>query len=179
MYTDGQKIAKRLSAGISKETRKAKELLEDYNATCAQIDDSYCPTLLADLLQTDSTFWKSVCNSEDEVPWDTKQSIIQAYLLMKRSKEELKLLRGDMQNIIAYWSNRIVSISVTIEQLHKLSDKFSIGAISSLKQLLWEATLQHSRAADTFGYMKEGTSSFDYDSDSDSEASNSDYNDDL
>lgn len=172
-----------MSSGITKETRKAKELLEEYNATCMQISERYCPTVISDVLQTDSNFWQSVSNSEDnltkDIPWDTQRDIIQAFLLMKRSEEELKLLTDDMQNVLTYWSNRIVSLTATVEELNNHTDQFSIGAKSSLKQLLWEATLQHSRASDIFEHMvKEETSSYD-DSDLDSETSDSDSEDDL
>ena len=52
---------------------------------------------------------------------------------------------------------------------------FSMGAVSCLKQLLWEATLQHSRATDVFeNVIKGDNSSFDYDTDSDSETIESD-----
>ena len=82
-----------------------------------------------------------------------------------------------MQNILTYWSDRMVCILATIEELHNCTDQFSIGANSCLKKLIWEATLQHSVATDMFGnMMKEDTkfSVFDYDLDSDSETSDSD-----
>lgn len=182
LYVDGQKIAKRLSSGISKETQKVKELLEEYNATCAHINEYYCPQVICNVLQTDSDFWRSVSDSQETkgVPWDTQRDIIQAFLMMKRSEEELKLLIDAMQNILAYWSDRMKSILVAIEELQNLTDQFSIGAVSCLKQLLWEATLQHSRANDVCENMvKEDTSVLEYDSDSVSEASNSDDDDDY
>ena len=122
---DGQKIAKRLSSSITKETKKAKELLEEYNATCLQLDigREQSPLQLQEILPINSEFWQTFPLAEYTtsrgVPWNTKRDVIQAFLLKKRSEEELQLLEDAMQNVLEYWSNRIAAITGEIEQLQE------------------------------------------------------------
>lgn len=158
-YTDGQKIAKRLSSSITKETKKAKELLMEYNETSSQLDicREHSPLQLQEVLPINSELWQSSplpeCMTSRSVPWHSKREIIQAFLLKQRCEEELQLLEDAMRNVLEYWSNRIAAITGEIEQLQENDDglaQFNIGAINSLKHLLWESELQISKAVASF-----------------------------
>ena len=106
VIADGQKIAKRLSMAIKKESKKTKGLLDEYNATSSQLTEQYTPVSVSEVASMSSEFWVSLAPNAQKssaVPWHTQRDIIQASLLMKRSKEEITLLEQDMQNVISYW----------------------------------------------------------------------------
>ena len=54
IYIDGQKIAKKLSNGIDKETSRAGQLLDDYNAGSSEVEPYFSPLLFSDVLSPDS-----------------------------------------------------------------------------------------------------------------------------
>ena len=146
-----------MSSSITKETKKAKELLEEYNATCLQLDigREQSPLQLQEILPINSEFWQTFplakYTTSRGVPWNTKRDVIQAFLLKKRSEEELQLLEDAMQNVLEYWSNRIAAITGEIERLQENDNsQFNVGAINSLRHLLWEAELQLSKAVASF-----------------------------
>ena len=102
---------------------------------------------LQEILPINSEFWQTFPLAEHTtssgVPWNTKRDVIQAFLLKKRSEEELQLLEDAMQNMLEYWSNRIAAITGEIERLQENDNsQFNVGAINSLRHLLWEAELQ-------------------------------------
>ena len=102
---DGQKIAKRLSVNITKETRTAKKLLQEYNTAASTVNDAHIPICLEEALLPDSDFWQTVhvaMPGSSALSWSTKKDITSAYLLKKRSEEELCLLKEEMQNVLVY-----------------------------------------------------------------------------
>ena len=143
-----------------------------------------------------SDFWANLSTpniDSKQVPWKTQRDIVQAFLLMKRSEEEKKLLEADMHTTVTYWSKRTTCISKAIVELGSMvDDQFSRGAICSLKQLKWEAELHQARAITVFGdlielptadsqtYRNPLSYSDDESSDSNTESdSDDDYGDDL
>jgi len=56
-HLDGQKIAKKLSRGISKETNRTRQLLDEYNATL-QAQGCFAPVSVSDVLSLSSKFWQ-------------------------------------------------------------------------------------------------------------------------
>ena len=102
--TDGQKIAKRLSNGINKQTSRAKQLLEEYNAICSEISPSFSHLLLTDILSTDSEIWQQQLSGASlSVPLNIKKDITDAYILIQRCDEELQLIKTEMSNALDYW----------------------------------------------------------------------------
>lgn len=85
-----------------------------------------------------------------------QREVIQAFLLRKHCEEELQLLEDAMRNVLEYWSSRITVITDEIEQLQEniCGNQFNIGAINSLKHLLWESELQLSKAVALFRNSK-------------------------
>ena len=60
LHTDGQKIAKRLCKGISRESSKAKQVLEEYNAVSSQIESSFQSLSLEEVLSPTCSIWQSL-----------------------------------------------------------------------------------------------------------------------
>lgn len=137
-------------------------MLVEYNETSSQLSREQSPLQLQEILAINSELWQSSlqpeCTTSESrsVPWHTKREVIQAFLLRKRCEEELQLLEDAMRNVLEYWSSRITVITDEIEQLQEniCGNQFNIGAINSLKHLLWESELQLSKAVALFRNSK-------------------------
>jgi hypothetical protein len=153
-YADGQKIANRLSNGIGKETNRARQLLDEYNAISSEITPSFPPLSLSDVLSPDSDIWTKHAQLEanSTVPSSLKKDITEAYLLMKRCEEELELLTAEMHNALEYWKKCIDCIKNSIDDAKAdSSSQYSRGVASLLQQHLWVIELTYSRAQAAFG----------------------------
>ena len=81
VYIDGQKIAKRLSANITKETSTAKKLLQEYNAAASVVKEAHIPICVEEVLLPDSDFWQPAVPSSSPLSWNTKKtSLVHIYL---------------------------------------------------------------------------------------------------
>lgn len=140
-HADGQKIAKRLSIQIGMEMKKISSILKQYSTLFAS---SQSPLQLSTVLEPSSTFWVSADN--DQSPKSSsiflKQSIIQNYLLVQRSSEELKLLDQDMHNTLLYFKQRVICLKAKIEHLSQEQTCFSKGAVCLLSNLLDKVNFQ-------------------------------------
>ena len=138
VHVDGQKIAKKLSHQVTNETKKLRMLLEEYNicqlivngtSTQITLDEALDPTILSSKLgvHTDTTLSKP------------HQDIIEAYLQMKRSNEEIVLLEKEMANTIQFYAEQRKSLLTLIDQMKQAqtpeSNSFSRGAIALLHAL--------------------------------------------
>ena len=155
-HADGQKIAKKLAISITKETKRTKQFLEEYNSTLPQLNSSDCPVRLNEVLQLDSNFWTPSINvsSHPSIPWNVKKDIIQAFLMLQRSKEEMVLLQADMIATVSYWHKRRNLITKTIEELElsgSSEDSYIRGAKCILQQCRWEAELLQCKSVIAFG----------------------------
>ena len=148
---DGQKIARRLSSGIDKETRRARKLLEDYNIVSSHILPSLSPLNLQDVLSPDDIFWTQYIPSTScRLPFTMKKDITEAYLLMQRSKEEQQLLTVEMRNALDFWNSCAQSLQEGIDSMKSKTDLYSRGAASTLQQHLWTIDYLRSRAKAAF-----------------------------
>lgn len=105
--TDGQKIAKKLSQQVSKETNAVKTLLKEYYSTCSvqpcdelTISDALDPSVIAVQLE------RLGATTPVAVSSGKKREAIDAYLLITRSSEEIALLEKEMQNVVHFYENR-------------------------------------------------------------------------
>jgi len=190
---DGQKIAKRLAASITKETNTAKKLLEDYNIASSVVNASCTPYTIDDILSPDSNFWQSltVRNHCKEVPWNTQKDIMNAYILIKRTEEELRLLDEEMKSVLLYCMQRKECIVCQLDSIKNDESQYSKGIKALLHKLLWEVELYHSRAMTAFAkldlpntssspiILSSSDSGSDSNEESDSEESDSDEDDFL
>lgn len=165
VIADGQKIAKRLSMAIKKESKKTKGLLDEYTATSSQLTEQYTSVSVSEVASMSSEFWVSLAPNAQKssaVPWHTQRDIIQASLLMKRSKEEITLLEQDMQNVISYWEKRKQCINSQIQSIEVtglgVSELFNRGAMCLLRKRLWEAELFYNDALSSFSSVINVTS---------------------
>ena len=187
--TNGQKIARRLSISITKETGNARKLLSDYCAASSLVGSSIEVTL-AEVLSPDSDFWKTPPpqtlspHLSQDLSWDVKKDITQAYLLIKRSEEELDLLSEEKNNVLSYWVKQKVIIN---QEIHDVAEDsctpHSTGSVALLKKRLLEVEQKHSSSLSLFSSLDDQAPSVTVEEnwspyeDSDLESS-SDYDDD-
>ena len=111
-YLGGQKIAKRLSGQILKETKKIKALLLDYNICPFEVE-----------ISTEETFDPSVLSSKLESTLRSrssvvKQDIIQASLLIQRSEEEIAMLQNEIENTLTFY-HQIIEAEIVKQHKQK------------------------------------------------------------
>ena len=186
-YPDGQKIAKKLCSSISKETKAAKKLFQEYSTAAYGLNSVEPLPSFGDILQPQADFWvqhkrKTV---DGRIPWKTREDIIQAFLIGQTCEEEMIMLKSDMLETITYWSNRIKIIAIELTALEPQSGIYQRGVTSVLHCLKRNAECQHQRAVDVFSKLIDipstmacspSPSSFITDSDSDTDP-DSDSND--
>ena len=136
-----QKIAKKLSSQINKESITLQSLLEDYNAYGVSNDpysdhlclpDVFNPSVVEAKLQSSGT-WCSLAAGE-------KREIIDSYLALCRCREEIAMLQEDANNVIAYYTRRK---SVILEEIQRHSCQeslYNMGATSLLHSALIETS---------------------------------------
>ena len=149
LLIDGQKIAKRLSTSITKETTLARKLLSDYNT----LTGSSTKVTLAEVLSLDADFWKNPQLStgvSSDISWSTKKDIIQAYLLVKRSEEELLLLSEEKENVLSYWSDQKKAIEQQLATTTESFTQYTLGSRALLQKRLSEIDLMYSTASVLF-----------------------------
>ena len=169
--------------------KKIKQQLENYNITSSEICDSFLAVVISDVLDPLSEFWTKSApqDSPDVVPWNVRKDIVQASLMVSRCTEEICMLQGEIQSVVAYWKDRRDGIIKCLEHCHlnpNQSSEYAIGLASSLKQTLLESELAFSKVRSAYAVMtsspdvhgagENDTTQFDSDSsnssDSDSEA---------
>ena len=75
--------------------------------------------------------------------------MMQALVMVRRSEEELLLLRDDMLATIKYWFDQVTSITNMLGQLY-YEDLYTRGAKCLLEHLKWEAELHYHRTTVAF-----------------------------
>lgn len=138
MCADGQKIAKKLSAQIQKETSKIKSLLPEYNAcqlivggefsTSMTLKEALEPSNLSKL--TDSE--PSVCSQSNTL----KRELINSLIMVRRASEELVMLKSEMNNTILHYKNtRATLVRVIGNRETECATALDRGAVSLLKNM--------------------------------------------
>ena len=132
---DGQKIAKRISSQINKESRKIKKLVNEYNSDSPPAEISMQTALNPDETAID---FGSKCRND----------LVHAYLRKIRSCEEIALLKEEIQNAREYICEKKRSIRSMCETLSTCDDVFSRGACNLLTHLHWRLE-QHAHQFET------------------------------
>lgn len=151
-YADGQKIAKKLSVQISKETKNIKALLPVYNACqlvigggiSVSMNEALDPFALSTVLHSKS----SICKS--------KRELIDSYIMVKRSSEDILMLDIEMKNTIQYYENRKKTLLQLIASLSLREDPFGKGAVALLRKLCIEVDKQISECSELFAITDSG-----------------------
>ena len=133
LFPDGQKIAKKLCNQIGKETKAVKTLLQEYNA-CSDghnidLSEALDPCKIEGRLRG----YQSWCAT---VATGTKRQIMDAYLGLCRSDEEICILQQEAKNLLHSYQEERALILTKLTELSTKSDPFSRGAISMLNSLL-------------------------------------------
>ena len=80
-----------------------------------------------------------------------KREVINAFLLIKRSEEDLNLLNAEMERVLQYYVQRKECI---VHELDTMKDEpqslYTSGVMALLHKLLWEVELHHSKAVTVF-----------------------------
>ena len=146
---DGHKIAKKLSIQITKQTKSVKKILKECNVAQSTINSTNELWDLSDVLLPSNSFWESsrMPLGDGTVPFNVKSEAIQSYLLLKRSEEEIKLLRQDLSNAIDYYERKQQLLSERVKQLlHKESlSIYHKGTICLLTLHSWKIELAISK----------------------------------
>ena len=134
IFADGQKIAKKLAVQITKETKAIQALLPEYNACERAVggEDGVSQLVLTEAL--DPNVLASVLRPQSSLPSKSKRELMDSYIMVKRSTEEVTMLETDMRNTIQYYFNQ----RATIEDLLKLfkgNVQLERGSISLLKNM--------------------------------------------
>ena len=146
--TEGQKIAKKLSIQVSKETRTLRALLEEYNTCQAISRDSSSSLTLHDVL--DSSVLAKILNPKLSTYRPDRQQITSAYLMLTRSHEEMEMLQSDMKNVVLYYETRAKAIEDTIKEPCQLGPLYVRGAHALLQNMLPEANVQLAKCKQLF-----------------------------
>lgn len=136
-------------ATIYKHHETTQKILFDYNDTLALIGNESQQVALEEVLSPDSEFWinhippPKPSSQWHHVPWDKKKDMIQAHLLLERSKEELSLLMEEKQNLLDYWTG----VKATVHDhltlyTEQTQTPYSAWSISLLRKYLVEAEYQ-------------------------------------
>ena len=179
-FAEGQKIAKKLSLQITKETRKLKALLQEYNAYNTAVNDGYESLPIEDVL--DSSKLAYVLNPKLSAYSADKKELIDAYLLLKRSIEEKELIQSEMKNVISYYEYRVKILSLAMSHLSQSNVDYKRGGcallahlhkdavqhlLQSRKLLLYVSEADHDSLHVSDAECYDSDSSFNSDSDSD------------
>ena len=121
---DGQKIAKRLSVQVSKETKRIRNLLQHYNHSNISLEmPEGSNILLENVFDLKVPFWKSCpnvsCPATTSIPIPLKQEIIRSYVLLERSSEEIGMIEQDMDSTVKYEAQRMCFL---LERIHELRE---------------------------------------------------------
>ena len=143
LVADGQKIAKRVSSQINKETRKLKKLVMDYNRDSILPEMTIQTALNPDDTTVDSDVRSTVfaTSANSQISTKDKNDLVHAYLKKVRSSEEIALLKDEVKNSLDYLKERQQCIKDCCTHLCRNSDVYSRGAHNLLTQLLWRTEL--------------------------------------
>ena len=159
---------------MSKETRNLKGLLEEYNA-CQTIANSGNLTL-PDVL--DSSTLADMLNSKLTAYKPDRQEIINAYVMLTRSHEEMEMLQGEMGNVLHYYEDRVAAIQSALDECSQLTPSVARGACALLHNMLTDTNVQLQKCKQLFTpffddqsptsvYCDDGSSELSHESDSD------------
>ena len=119
LHTDGQKMAKKLSIQISKETKCVKRLLTEYNACCQSFSEPETEQINFPQALDSSKVGETLQNYgvSCTIASGRRREIIDAYLALTRSKEDISMLIQEAENIVTYYQKRRKVIVKEIEHV--------------------------------------------------------------
>ena len=165
---DGQKIAKRVSSQIRKETNKLQKLVMEYNLHVSP-DKEISFEMAADPQTT---------LDSKSLPSSQKNEVIEAYLRKERSREEMELLEIEMKQTLDSLKHKQNTLKGTCNTLKQSNDQFSQGAhcILTKTMLKYEQIIEKTKKEFNAVKKEDESNSDDNYTDSDSDdSSDSDF----
>ena len=136
-FVDGQKIAKKLSLQISKETKVIKSLHEELKVCLPSTDDcSLSEALdppLVEMRLHKLGGWGAIASGK-------KRRAIDAYLTLCRSNEEIEMLEQDARNCVKFYECQKEVITSELQRYSVCMDPFSRGATALLINLMYKTS---------------------------------------
>lgn len=114
-----------------------KSLLREYNAVCrsSKLNDAITMAEALDPASIEERL-KGLGSRYTTIATGKKRQVIDAYLGLCRSEEELQMLKNEAKNILYYYEERGKCIAMKLGELSANDDLFSRGASAMLKQML-------------------------------------------
>ena len=141
---------------ITKETRKLKALLQEYNACNTAVNDGYKSLSVEDVL--DSSKLAYVLNPKLSAYSAEKKELIDAYLLLKRSIEEKELIQSEMKNVILYYEYRVKILLQAMSHLSQSNIDYKRGGCALLAHLHKDAVRHRLQSRELLSYVSEDDS---------------------
>ena len=135
-FVDGQAIAKKLCAQITKTTNAVKQLLKEYERQETHVTGCKYPTKITieEALDIGSPMWRVLESDTDlpsSVPYCIKRQLIDLNHLQKRCTEEILLIKEEMDRVSKYyeeklnrlksWSNELAVSTESVDSSGQLS----------------------------------------------------------
>ncbi len=146
MSADGQKIAKRLCIQISKETKNIKSMLPVYNACQSSLVGGRSMLIIEAL---DPSSFSTVLLTQPLYS-ESKQELIEAYLVMRRSTEEISMLKMDMKNTLRYYEDKKETLLQLIESMAQRDDTHARGTVALLRHMLIDIDNTYKECSELF-----------------------------
>ncbi|XP_066020137.1 uncharacterized protein [Pocillopora verrucosa] len=136
-YADGQAIAKRLCAKISKATGAIKQLVKEY--TRQNVDTVGCkyPSTIAveDALSIDSPLWR-VLNDDTQpqsaVPYCLKRQLVDLFHTRKRCLDEIASTKEEMARMFSHFEGKLKVLDTWSKELMAQKDTERVRALLSI-----------------------------------------------
>lgn len=133
---DGQKIAKKLSLQINKEARAIRKLVGEYDVL--QAGDTSTPLLtMEEALDPEQVRTRlQAMGTCTAIATGEKREVIDSYLLLCRSREEIQLLKHEVHNLVSYYENAKKVLEDETRRRSTDTASFNRGAVSLCHRLL-------------------------------------------
>ena len=111
--------------------------------------------MLTNILSPSCDFWMptSHAGKSARVSTTARRDIIEAFLLLKRCKKELTLLKSDMNNVISYWELQERNLKASLEMFSDEAGQdvlYNCGCVCILKKQLLDVQLILTQCVSSF-----------------------------
>lgn len=115
---DGQYMASRISKAITKETRKLRRLLTEFNSNMVPSEQLEWE----DVCSPTASIWFQLEQLDLPVPKPVRLSAINALMTRKRAEEEVVMLKQEMSNVLAFFVRDALAVVSVLEKQVEASE---------------------------------------------------------
>lgn len=121
-FEDGQAIAKKMCAQITKTTNAVKQLLKEYEHQETHVTGCKFPAKITieEALDISSPLWRVLESDADlpsSVPYCIKRQLIDLNHLHKRCTEEVLLIQEEMERVNTYYEGKLNCLNIWAHEL--------------------------------------------------------------